>query len=377
MVAGAVALCELSLQSPRPLVVKRFGSKTAIVKRTLTSVQLSLNETITFHCPTGLTISDNYGYGSSNAKVRVSRPTTELRCTNSGVYLEQQVVVQSARSAMIACNAEIGQTLYESNSSLPGCDTDSMTLLVGYQLQGLADVKLLGMCYDLASARLNFVSFLAYESPNLLVESQAGNELDALKLDINIGSVSKYFHFASDAEYSQLIHQQKHLGEHFKPEYFDFANLLQDKQQEQQYGNNYKDMLKIVWLHSLRVGNWLGWLEALRTITDRNEDLFDVRIGVSGVVNLPKQCENGSSAPLQFKGNDDLVLSVPAHIWAHVRSLQPTGSEADEFVLVGQNSPYVSNVFDFSSSPINLSLYLFLSAGKCPRAELILHRYLR
>lgn len=353
MVASAAALCDLSLQTPRPIVVKRFGSKTAIVKRTLTNLQLSLNESITFHCPTGLTISDsnnNYGYGRSNNKVRVNSPTTQLRCTDSGVYLDQRVVVQSAHSATVVCNAEIGQTLYESNSSLPGCDTDAMTLLIGYQIQGLADVKLLGMCYDLATTRLNFVSFLAYASPNLLVETQAGTELDALQLDINIGSVSKYFRFASDAEYRELIANQKHLGEHFQSALFDFANLLQDKQQVQQYGENYKDMLNIVWLHSLRVGNWQRWLEALRTISDRNGDQFDVRIGVSGVVNLPQQCNNGSQIPLQLKGNDDLVLSVPEHIWAHVHSLQPTGSTADEFVLVGQNSPYVSNVFQLSLS---------------------------
>lgn len=364
MVTSAAALCDLSLQSPRPIVVKRFGSKTAIVKRSLTSLRLTLNESITFHCPTGLTISDSnngYGYGSANGKVRVNSPTTELRCTDSGVYLDQRVVVQSAHSATIVCNAAIGQTLYESNSSLVGCDTDdAMTLLIGYQIQGLADVKLLGMCYDLATTRLNFVSFLAYTSPNLLVETRADTELDALQLDINIGSVSKYFRFASDAEYRELIANQKHLGEHFQSTLFDFANLLQDKQQVEQYGENYKDMLNIVWLHALRLGNWQRWLEALRTISDRNGDQFDIRIGVSGVVNLPQQCNNGSQVPLQLKGTDDLVLSVPEHIWAHVRSLQPTGGTADEFVLVGQNSPYVSNVFqlDLSRSLINLSLSL-------------------
>lgn len=369
-IAGALADCRLNLQSPYPVVVKRFGSKTAIVKRTISTLNLSINETITFHCPTGVTIYE-YNYGNRNDKMKVKRATAEVLCTDEGISLDDRILVQSSQTAAVTCNAPIGQsrTLYESNSSLPGCDMQhALTLVIGYRLQGLAEVKLLGMCYDLAATRLRFTSFLAYSKPNLLVETQAGNELDELHLDNYIGSLSEYLHFASAEEFSTRFANSKHqLGEHFEATHFDFDNLLQDKQQVNQFGEDYKAILRVVWLRSLRTGNWRRWQEALRVASDTNLELrgsqFDVRIGVSGVVKLPQTCNNNNNntgiqvqQPLLLKGNDDLVLSVPEHIWAHVRSLQPAGSAADEFVIVAHNSPYVSQISLSLSLLIDLSL---------------------
>lgn len=356
--------CQLNLQSPYPVVVKRFGSKTAIVKRTLSSLYLSLNETITFHCPTGVTIYD-YSYRNRDDNLKVKSPTAEVLCSDEGISFDDRILVQRPRTAGVTCNAPIGQslTLYESNSSLPGCDMPhASTLVVGYRLQGLGEIKLLGMCYDLAATRLRFTSFLAYSQPNLLLETQAGNELDALHLDTYIGSLSKYLRFVSAEEFHTLFTNSKHqLGEHFEATHLDYDNLLQDKHQVKQFGEDYKDILSIVWLRSLRNGNWRRWQEALRAASDYSADLrgsqFDVRIGVSGVVKLPQTCNNSNNnntgiqvqQPLLLRGSDDLVLSVPEHIWAHVRALQPAGSAADEFVIVAHNSPYVSQISLFHS----------------------------
>ncbi|XP_030569591.1 uncharacterized protein LOC115769022 [Drosophila novamexicana] len=350
-VAGALAVCDLNLMEPKPIVVKRFGSKTAIVKRALTSLQMSTNETVTFHCPTGISINRNTGQS-----LNINAATAELLCTDNGVYLDDRQIIQQRSGAFISCSADYSQTLYESNHSLTGCDADAMTLLVGYRLQALPDVKLLGMCYDLGASRLRFVSFLAYAPRNALLEMHTDHELAALQLDSYIGSLTKYFRFPTKSEFQTQVDRQKRLGELYDGKLFEYESLLQDTQQIQEL-NGYTDMLSIVWLRALRSGNWLHWLNALRSAASGggvgdDEDVagsrFDVRVGVSGVATLPVAHSCNASRPLLLEKIGDNTLQVPAHIWAHVRALQPSPTVPDEFVIVAHNSPYF-NVLELSS----------------------------
>ncbi|XP_064547151.1 uncharacterized protein LOC135434482 [Drosophila montana] len=346
-VAGALAVCDLNLQEPKPIVVKRFGSKTAVVKRALASIQMTTNETLTFHCPTGISINSYTGQA-----LKINAATAELLCTEDGVYLDERQIIQQRGGAYISCSAGFSQALYESNHSLTGCDADAMTLLVGYRLQALPDAKLLGMCYDLGASRLRFVSFLAYAPPNALLEMQTDHELAALQLDSYIGSLSKYFRFPTKAEFQMQVDRQKRLGELYDGKLFEYESLLQDTQQIQEL-TGYTDMLSIVWLRALRSGNWLHWLNALRAAGVGDDDdvagsRFDVRVGVSGVATLPVAHSCNASRPLLLEEIGGSTLPVPAHIWAHVRALQPSNTVADEFVLVAHNSPYF-NVLELSS----------------------------
>ncbi|KAH8396140.1 hypothetical protein KR222_004002, partial [Zaprionus bogoriensis] len=364
--ATAQAVCELSLRSPLPIVVKRFGSKTAILKSSIQSIKLLANETIVFHCPAGLTISDDNDYRSRNP-TQINVATAELRCGEKGIELDETMIVQRMQRGVVHCNTAIGQTLYESRRSLAGCESDAMTLLVGHRLEapGLVELKQLAMCYDLATMHLRFASFLAYPAHNMLLdasEQRRDLELDTLQLDTYVGSLDAYFGSSrSSSQVRSLLVEsgKRQLGVLFDAEHFESASLLQDEQQRKQLAE-YESMLSIVWYRSLRTGNWKRFLDALRAATATGSLKFELRIGVSGVVEMPRTCNASSSSNrrLQFESNIDLpVLSVPAHIWAHVRQLQPSrgssssngsSSAADEFVVVAHNSPY-ANIVELST----------------------------
>lgn len=99
-------------------------------------------------------------------------------------------------------------------------------------------------------------------------------------------------------------------------------------------------MLSIVWLRALRNGNWRHFLNALR---DASADAkYDVNVGVSGTIVMPTlhACDDNRTLSIELDSGD--TVNVPAHIWAHVRPVEPTVNGTDEFVLVAHNSPFVS-----------------------------------
>ncbi|KAH8386959.1 hypothetical protein KR093_003765, partial [Drosophila rubida] len=347
--SGAWSLCKLNLQSPYPIVGKVFGSKTAILKRPLSEIELAYNETATFYCPLGLKIGgSNSGYGNQKT-TKVNFQTAELTCGDDGVYLDQQRIIEQTTSGYISCNADSGSTLYESNVSLVGCDADeAMTLVIGNKLR-LSEIKLLALCYDLSASRLHFVKFLAYPAKNLLLGATTADQvLGELQLSNVISGLDKYFSYVTKGQFESLRERQPHLGELYEAQLFDFDSLLQDQQQMKQL-EKHKHLLNIVWLRALRRGNWKHWLEALRELNNESDDRFDVRIGVSGLATLPLAQRCNASRSLQLIDSDSgNTLHVPAYVWAHVLSLEPTGSASDEFVLVAHNSPFV-NVVEMSS----------------------------
>ncbi|ALC49126.1 CG2233 [Drosophila busckii] len=344
------ATCSLQLQDPVPIVVKHFGSKSAIIKKSINSVTLDLNETMTFHCPTGLCMQNrNY----NNDLTKINAITAEFKCTNEGINIDGHTIDSNAYDTYIRCCSDYSQTIYESNSSLPGCDSDAMSLLIGYSVQDLQDVKLLGLCYELGASRVRFVSFLAYAPSNLLLESRIEHELSALNFDTNIGNLIKYFRYPSEDQFQQLLREnQKQLGDLFNPQLFEYNSLLQDEKQSKELAS-YKDMLSIVWLKQLRVGNWMHFINALRASSDAGAERYDVRLGVSGVAAMPSSPNCNNTAMLQLKSSDDLSLQIPAQIWAHVRTLEPTGEPSDEFVVVAHNSPY-ANIAELSSFCVDM-----------------------
>ncbi|KAH8400076.1 hypothetical protein KR215_006527, partial [Drosophila sulfurigaster] len=343
LVSGSWSLCKLNMQQPFPVVAKTFGSKTAILKQPLTEVELSNNETVTFYCPQGVRISGPSDGYNNPRRTSINQPTVGLTCGDDGIYLDEQRIIEAISGGYVSCNADITRTLYESNVSLIGCDpVDAMTLVIGYKLKRLTEVKLLALCYDLSASHLRFVNFLAYPAKNvLLTPVNTDDVLGRLQLDNIISGLDKYFSYITVSQFNRLSKQQTQLGELYDAEMFDYSSLLQDQQQQKDL-EQYNHLLNIVWLRNLRKGNWKHWLQALRAANDDNDDKFELRIGVSGMATMPLGQRYNVSRSLQLlDSNSGNSLQVPAHVWAHVRSLQPTGTVADEFVLVAHNSPYV------------------------------------
>lgn len=124
----------------------------------------------------------------------------------------------------------------------------------------------------------------------------------------------------------------------FGTDTFEYANLIQDDAFSQDL-NEFQEMISIVWLRALRSGNWRHFLNALRDASVH--DKFDVNVGVSGTVAMPtlNACEDNRT--LSIEVDSETTISVPAHIWAHVRTVEPA-LNASEFVVIAHNSPFVS-----------------------------------
>ncbi|XP_017872555.1 PREDICTED: uncharacterized protein LOC108620170 [Drosophila arizonae] len=96
-------------------------------------------------------------------------------------------------------------------------------------------------------------------------------------------------------------------------------------------------MISIVWLRALRNGNWRHFLNALRDASVH--DKFDVNVGVSGTVAVPtlNACEDNRTLSIEVDSENTII--VPAHIWAHVRNVEPA-LNASDFVVIAHNSPF-------------------------------------
>jgi len=103
-------------------------------------------------------------------------------------------------------------------------------------------------------------------------------------------------------------------------------------------------------MRALRAGNWKHWIQAMRDATDSNH--FDVRLGVSGYLELPmaigRPCNVSRSLKIEMA--DGSSIPIPAHIWAHVHALEKTGGVQDEFVIIGHNSPFVRTYIHMTNS---------------------------
>jgi len=147
------------------------------------------------------------------------------------------------------------------------------------------------------------------------------------------------FNSYSTQDISRALTKDKKLFQLFGGETFEYKNLIQDDAFKSDL-SAVENMIGIVWLRALRIGNWRHLLNALKKA--RQNGKYDVRVGVSGIVNLPIHQHCNENRTLTIDLENDNILSVPAHIWAHIRALQPSKNATDEFVVVAHNSPFVS-----------------------------------
>ncbi|KAH8345005.1 hypothetical protein KR059_000520, partial [Drosophila kikkawai] len=337
--------CSIPTLSPAPLVVTTFGSK-SFVNAKASEYEREHGADIELHCGGGF----SYKYGRYGDQTRTTSKTKiTLRCDSNGWFysLDEH---QDNYLRSIHCLNRVYQ-MFESRIKLPNCEKD-MTLVLGYDFGEIGSLKNAALCYDILEAKQKYFGYTTipknrimetvravyiyiFSLPYLIfrLQTQVG-QLYQLGLDINVTYNKNLIRSISQSDIDTFMSTEKKVASLFVSNAFQYASLAQD---EQQLGG-YEDMLGTVWLRVLRSGNWAHWLSAMRMATDAGDD-FDVRIGVSGTLQLPVAAVSPSSSMI-IELSDGTFLPVPAHIWAHVRALESTGGAGDEFVLIGHNSPF-------------------------------------
>ncbi|KAH8245323.1 hypothetical protein KR032_008955, partial [Drosophila birchii] len=315
--------CEFRTISPAPLVVTSFGSK-HFVNAKSSVFKREYKENIELYCGGG------FSYRESNYGDRTTSHTKmTLECDGNYIRFNGEYV------NFVHCLKRVNQ-MFESEIKLPKCEND-MTLVLGYDFGDIGFLKNAALCYDILGSKLKYFSYTTFPSKNRIIETTQVGQLNRLRFDINVTYSNNLIRSISQSDIDSFMMTEKGVASLFVNNAFQFASLAQDDQQL----DGYEDMLGTVWLRVLRSGNWAHWLSALRVVSDAGRH-FDVRMGVSGTLQLPVAAVGpcNASRSMVIGLSDGTSLPVPAHIWAHVRALEPTGGAGDEFVFIGHNSPF-------------------------------------
>ncbi|XP_030382402.1 uncharacterized protein LOC115629935 isoform X2 [Scaptodrosophila lebanonensis] len=331
--------CSLETSSPRPLLVTTFGSK-HFSSSAPENIMNSDGEAFRLHCPKGFMWKSPYN-GYREDERYFGNTNLDLRCESGNWYWpDDQIFV----GVTVKCACSHSSAIFESRTSLPDCE-NYMTLILGHQLNETGSLKTMAMCYDPLGLQLKYVSYLAYPMKIRMLEERQGGDLNLLGLDIGVDYTKSFFKQLSTVNVSEVLRKDTQLAELLSADTFEYASLIQDKI----FANElvgYEDMFNIVWLRALRKGIWMHWLNDLRIAsTGENARKFNVRLGVSGVATVPLMDKCNYTRPLSIETSDGNTLSVPAQIWAHVRTLPPDHGRNDtksskEFVIVAHNSPF-------------------------------------
>ncbi|EDW62531.1 uncharacterized protein [Drosophila virilis] len=326
------ASCELQINSPKPLILTHFGSK-HLVSETDSTLIRDNYETVDLYCAYGFQ-TNSHNYGTYEHKTN----HVKLTCDSSRFWFE------NARSSQmyiyqLQCLGNQVSNMYESRMPMPDCN-GYMSLVVGQSFGSLGSLKTAAMCYDIVKQQLKYVSYTAYPQKIKVLEKTQAGQLNELGLDIGVTFSKSLFKPFSDLIINEAFSKDKQLKALFGQETFEYTNLIQDEAFTRDL-SAFKEMLSIVWLRALRTGNWRHLLNALQTASINAK--YDVRVGVSGVVGLPmlQSCNESRTLTIELDSGD--TLSVPAHIWAHVRALEPTVNGTDEVVVVAHNSPFLTS----------------------------------
>ncbi|XP_036333155.1 uncharacterized protein LOC118744338 isoform X2 [Rhagoletis pomonella] len=353
--------CQLNVESPLPVLSKKFGSKRIVFKPLKTSIELKSGESVMAYCNNGIM----YKVQLPSIPSYYSRYEARLNIPSDDVEFESKAL--EANSAEITCDSlnQIGikgkfdgsskniiifciplssPEIYESKTKLINCGNyESYAIGVPLQAVGIGNQIQAGVCYDLNKSSLKFVTFVAHLTSDVEVvdERKATNEL-TVTLDEKIASLENYYKFMSqeafDAAREAPDRCQIPLINAFK---FDFASLLQDGPSNIDL-NDYAYLFNIMWWRQLRQQNWRYFLDALRERT--RSDKYLVYMGTYGNASLPSVHRNyGSFKPdIVSVSTENLTVNAPAYIWAYLKPLTHADEE-EEFVVIAHNSPYVMN----------------------------------
>ncbi|XP_017056250.1 uncharacterized protein LOC108098069 [Drosophila ficusphila] len=333
IVQDVLGSCQLridSIGSP-PLIVNRFGTKT-MLSQSWGVITREEGESIELLCGGGVTYNKNHGRTTKTG----NGEKLTLECSRDG-YFRDPVENYNLRELSVGCHEGIYQ-LFESNSSLPNCEGD-MTLVLGHDLKELGSKNIAALCYDIVASRLKYIAYTTFSASNQVLGAEVG-QLNDVELNTKVNYRKSTFKPVRQTDIDAYVANVDQLAG-----LFESASLVQDNGMEAMV-TGYEDMMTTTWLRSLRSGNWRHWIAAMRLAARRGLH-FDVRLGASGELQLPPSIGRGPCnatrpmlIPLAGSVGGDTVR-VPAHIWAHVHALEPTGGVQDEIVIIGHNSPFV------------------------------------
>ncbi|XP_001355341.3 uncharacterized protein [Drosophila pseudoobscura] len=325
-----IGRCEMAIMDPAPVILTSFGSRHLLTDAQVPFVRDSY-ESVQMYCAGGFEVNGG-SYNWMKLKDTSEIFTCNLDHFNSKKYPSHAI-------SSVRCRGTTVSLMFESRTSLPDCG-DHMTLVVAQDFGEMGSIKSAGICYDIVGLELKYVSYTAYPPKNRLIEKVQLGQLNVLGLDINVTYTKSLFKTVSPMVIEEYWKKDNQLKQLFGGVIFEYTSLVQDEDIRRQLAG-YEEMLSVVWLRSLRTGNWRLWLNALQAAIEPAGSKFDIRLGVSGQLSMPLMRECNASRILSIElDNGHSPLKLPAHIWAHVRDLHPTGKAQDEFVVIGHNSPF-------------------------------------
>ncbi|XP_032597246.1 uncharacterized protein LOC6569176 [Drosophila grimshawi] len=334
LLQGVSAGCVLNLDSPRPQVVNNFGSK-YLVTESKPILQREAGESVYLFCSNGFNLHQNY-HGSQT----FNNHQIKLTCNYDDSWNFLNTEINSNQGLPnINCLGNQVSEMYESRSPMKDC-AKHMSLVVGQSFGDLGSVKSVAMCYDIIQQQLKYVSYTAYPSKLKVIEQTQVGQLNRLGLDIYVAYTRSLFREVSALDIAEKFRKDTQLNMLFGAETYEYTGLIQDEAFASDL-LNFKEMLGIVWLRGLRTGNWRHLLNAMHMASLAAK--YDVNVGVSGIVTLPtlQSCNETRRLTIELDSGD--TLPVPAHIWAHIRAVEPTVNGTDEFVVIAHNSPFFTS----------------------------------
>nr|XP_016941934.2 uncharacterized protein LOC108018856 [Drosophila suzukii] len=324
-----IGTCKMEAGPNAPLVLTQFGSK-LLLSDSFGTYEREDGETIDFYCGSGFSYNRN-GY-ADRLHVKVT-----VHCSYNGYFYDQR---SGNDISKVQCLKGSWQ-MFESKTSMQNCEGD-MTLVLGHEFDEKGSIKSVALCFDILSSRMKYIGYTTFPTKNRVITKTQVGQLNDIGLDINVTYQKYLVKTVSQGEIDAYMAKERQLAQLFAGETFQIGSLVQDEAVARQL-HGYEDMMSTIWMRALRAGNWKHWIQAMRDAMDSNH--FDVRLGVSGYLELPmaigRPCN--ASRSLKIEMADGSSIPIPAHIWAHVHALEKTGGVQDEFVIIGHNSPFLSN----------------------------------
>lgn len=185
-------------------------------------------------------------------------------------------------------------------------------------------VTLVEICFDLQLLKLEFVHYIRNQHIHVVERNLVPSTLTVRSYPVN--SPGNYF-LKTFEDIRLNLKEGFDLGSAFTRSFL--VDLEQITPFNESSFSNIKDLVRITWLRSLKEGYTLKVFKKLLEQRS-NEVLYDVYVGVSGVVNVPESFKSNCENTTQTR--------IPLYIWHY---LKPRTLSEKEFVVISVNSPFV------------------------------------
>lgn len=185
-------------------------------------------------------------------------------------------------------------------------------------------VTLMEICFDLKLLKLEFVHYVRNQHTHIVERNLVPSTLTLQSYPVSYAG--NYFWKTSE-DIRLNLKEGFDLGSGFiRDSVVDFEQITSFNEPS---FSSIKDLVRITWLRSLKAGYTL---KVFKKLLDQrsNEVLYDVYIGVSGVVNVPESFKSNCENSTQTR--------IPLYIWHY---LKPRILSEKEFVVIAVNSPFV------------------------------------